>query len=179
MMRLFIAATLSETQVQSLIKSQAILEGSAIRLSATKPQNLHLTLQFIGEVEETVTDRLMKKLSELEVSEREKYRCRISRFGSFKRQGMHLVFARLETSTEAEELVHAIKQAIQSVGIKTDNKKWLPHVTIARRVELKPGIRELPQMISTEAFEPVSGVSLFLSEFSQSGMIYTPLMNIL
>ena len=51
-MRVFVAIELSEEFRRRLVELQEALRGSVPQISFTKPENLHLTVKFIGEIDE-------------------------------------------------------------------------------------------------------------------------------
>lgn len=176
MTRLFIAAELPASQLQTLVKAQSILAGAAKRCSLTKAQNLHLTLRFIGEVDESGLERIKQKLAELPLEGLADYRCRITGYDFFWRQAAMLVFAQLTTTPELRQLVASIEQTLVAVGCRAETKDWLTHVTLARRCELKSGQKTIPTLPILSSWGQIPGIYLYQSEFSPRGMVYTPLM---
>ena len=61
-MRLFLALELDDECRQHLVAMQAALEPLLERASLTKPQNLHVTLKFLGEVDDRRTSELQASL---------------------------------------------------------------------------------------------------------------------
>ncbi len=177
--RLFIGAVPGRKQLDELKQYQQTILPCCERASLTKEQNLHLTLRFIGEVEESQTKKIIAAVSALEFKPKEEYFSKIKKYGFFDRRDGLLVYADLEVSDEIYLLVEAMETSLRKVGVKPERRKWLPHITVARRVMLSPGSEKLPQMQQTSSVQPFSDVHLFLSEFTPQGMKYTSLVHLL
>lgn len=173
--RLFVAALLSEQQQQVLIQSQKTLRQHSKKLSLTKPENLHLTLYFLGDVEQDRVGCVCDALNEIKGEGYQNLYGKISHYGYFSRNRGQLVYGGLQVSSGVDRLVETMAKTLSAFNAQPQGRKWLPHVTLARRVTLKDNVKTLPEMPLTTSFEDFSNICLFLSEFTPQGMRYTPL----
>lgn len=164
-MRLFIAIRLSEEMEKSLLDIQGQLRRLGVRGNYTRPENLHLTLAFIGEYSEP--DKVLEAMSTLSIRPVE---LRLQGLGSFG----ELWWAGLEESAELYGLVRQLRLALAQAGIPFDRKKFLPHITLLR----KPEYRHVPDLAALSipgTAMKAKQISLMLSTRGKGGMIYTEL----
>lgn len=164
-MRLFVAIELSEEMKKSLEDIQGRLRRMGIRGNYTRPENLHLTLAFIGEYSEP--DKVLEAMSTLSIRPVE---LRLQGLGSFG----ELWWAGLEESAELYGLVRQLRLALAQAGIPFDRKKFLPHITLLR----KPEYGHIPDFTALSipgTAMKAKQISLMLSTRGKGGMIYTEL----
>ena len=164
-MRLFVAIELSEEMKKSLEDIQGRLRRMGIRGNYTRPENLHLTLAYIGDYSEP--DKVLEAMSTLSIRPVE---LRLQGLGSFG----ELWWAGLEESAELYGLVRQLRLALAQAGIPFDRKKFLPHITLVR----KPEYRHVPDLAALSipgTSMKAERVSLMLSTRGRNGMIYTEL----
>ena len=165
-MRLFIAINLNKKMKESLMGMQEELYARGLRGNMTKPENMHLTLAFIGEYDDPEDI--------LEIIEGISFRpftLRIEGKGAFG----DLWWAGLEKSEELQALVKKLRHRLADAGIPFDRKKFTPHITLIRRAKQVGS----PSPRSRAAVKPaemtVDHISLMRSDRGKSGMIYTEL----
>ena len=164
-MRLFAAIELNKEMKKSLMDIQEQFRCLGIRGNYTRPENLHLTLAFIGEYPEP--DEALEAMSSLSFHPVE---LRLRGLGSFG----ELWWAGLEESAELHALARQLRRTLAQAGIPYDKKKFLPHITLLR----KPEYRRAPDFSQIElprASMMVQKISLMLSTRGKCGMIYSEL----
>ena len=168
-MRLFIAINFDGEVIDDLVRLQTELRDCGAEGNFTRPENLHLTLAFIGEygnpddvldVMETVPFRPIPLKVE----------------GLWHFRDMY--FARMGHVPELERYVRRLRRALSENGIPFDRKKFSPHITLIRKVSFKDGVPgEVPEHLNVR--ETVAkAVSLMHSERGKRGMIYTEIGSI-
>ena len=70
------------------------------------------------------------------------------------------------------ENVKRIRKALSDNDIPFDRKKFVPHITLARKIEYE---KDLPTDCPFPASMDVEYISLMRSDRGKSGMIYTPI----
>ena len=133
-MRLFTALELPDGAKEHLMATMGGLKN--VRWQ-TKDQ-LHITLRFIGEVSPTAADEIIPALGDIRFSPLE---IKITGIGFFGRSiKPRLVWAGLEEQTPLKELTRKISQVLEGVGIPKEERKYSPHITLAR-FKGKPGTK--------------------------------------
>ncbi|MCR5575448.1 MAG: RNA 2',3'-cyclic phosphodiesterase [Oscillospiraceae bacterium] len=160
-MRLFIAINLSDEMKDALRDAQNRMYRSGVRGSYTPPENMHLTLAFIGEYPdaEPITDALSAvSFAPFELS--------LDGMGCFG----NLWWAGIGESAPLTALVRKLRRALAENGIPFDRKRFSPHVTLIRKASGK-----LPAIQLQPASMTVNAGSLMRSDRGRNGMIYTEL----
>lgn len=139
-------------------------------------QNIHLTLRFIGEVEEPELAYIMAALSSVQA---EQFDLTLSGVGHFEsRQKVRSLWAGIQPSPALEALQQRIESVLTRHGIAPDGRKFSPHITLARLKQLPPAyVRnwlEGNSYFQSSSFA-VEDFTLFESYRARSGAIYTPL----
>ena len=167
-MRLFIAIPLSNTAKDAVRRIQNTFRTAGVRGNYTSPENLHLTLAFIGEYGDP--DEV---LDALEMVEFEPLPLMMDRLGRFD----DLWWTGFADSPELNALVKRLRRALAEAGIPYDRKKFMPHVTILRRADV-PSRDHLPQAQPGPQRMMAERVVLYCSTRGKNGMIYTELGSI-
>jgi len=182
-MRLFVGLMLDSRQQQALISMQKSLKAqqkapksSSItpNLKWTKPNNLHFTLKFIGEVSANQCALLKEALPESIIEEPLTFQ--FQQCDWFPNRRKPIVYAAQYLHSEAtNKLIVAIEQAIDacSILLPQDKHSFKAHVTLARNKYRKsyemPDKRiELPSLSFNQ-------YHLILSEPTDTGINYSNL----
>ncbi|SDB64272.1 RNA 2',3'-cyclic phosphodiesterase [Butyrivibrio sp. INlla16] len=162
-MRLFIAIVLDENMTDALAEMQDDLMREGIRGSYTRPENLHITLAFLGENDEP--EKVIEVMRDVPLKS-------FSIKASGTRRFKDMVFANIEESQELHDYVKRLRKALSDEDIEYDRKKFIPHITLVRRAT---GNKDFPGQheITTEESMRVKGISLMKSERGKHGMVYT------
>lgn len=125
-MRLFTAIDLPEVQKHQLL---ARMGGLPFVRWQTHDQ-LHLTLRFIGEVEEHQAEDIRLLLAGLAFNP---FKIRVSGIGKFgSRRKPRMVWAGIEGVGQLKALQEKITNVIRRAGIPPQERKYTPHVTMGR-----------------------------------------------
>ena len=163
-MRLFIAINFNEDVIEDLVRLQAEFKRCRVAGNFTKPENLHLTLVFIGEYGNP--DDI------LDVMETVPFHPVPLKFDGLQ-HFRDMYFAGIRHTPELESYVRRLRRALSGNGIPFDRKKFSPHVTLIRKVSFRDGVpEEVPKNIHVRE-TVATEVSLMCSERGKRGMIYT------
>ena len=131
MPRLFTALEIPQDVTVSL----SLLRGGLPAARWIDPENYHLTLRFIGDVEPRLADEIVAALDRIE---RSGFRLALSGLGAFGSKKPHSVHAQVAASPELNALQAEIDRACKRLGLPADQRKFVPHVTLARLKNAKP-----------------------------------------
>jgi len=92
----------------------------------TDPGRLHITLAFLGNLNDSDEARLSSALANVPMAP---LYLRLTRAEMFSKG---IAVLRVEENRDLEHLQGDIAALVQSLGIPIDSRPWLPHVTIAR-----------------------------------------------
>ena len=93
------------------------------------PDNYHLTLRFIGDIDLPMAREIDSALGRIK---RRPIMLEIDGLSSFGGKKPHSVFARIKPSLELLELQSEQERMMQRLGLRPEARKFTPHITIAR-----------------------------------------------
>ena len=142
--------------------------ATAGRGRAPPPQNMHLTLAFVGEV---AADRLPALLAvgAQAAAAVSPFTLRFDRLGSFRDSGI----AWLGTGTAEpalQALVDGLAAGLAADGFPVERRPFRAHVTLARRCARPPAAADVPAVVW-----PVATFTLTVSELAPGGSQYRTL----
>jgi len=165
-MRLFIAINFSAATRNSLLALRDELRSRSEAGSFTLPENLHITLAFLGECSAKQTAAVRASMDAVRF---EPFDIRIERVGRFGGgQGEALWWAGANVSKALSELHRDLTGGLTAAGFSLDTRRFSPHITLGRRVVTDSA----PWQI--EPFgETVSQIDLMKSERIDGRLTYT------
>jgi RNA 2',3'-cyclic 3'-phosphodiesterase len=180
--RAFVALNFPERVRQELWDALAPLRQRREKLPVkwVPPENIHLSLKFLGDVEETRAPELRTALQQVAGSgtESRPLTLEIAGFGVFPDYHRpHVLWAGVTAEPGLELLQHGIEQAFAPLGFPTEARAFRPHVTVARAArDAKPrefaGLAELLAGIDFNETVTVSDVDLMQSTLRPEGSVY-------
>ncbi|MCG8378111.1 MAG: RNA 2',3'-cyclic phosphodiesterase [Proteobacteria bacterium] len=96
-----------------------------------KKPNLHITLEFLGEISEQDQQTLIENVSTING---DAFELVLTRIGWWQQPGI-LWIGTNQIPDELISLVKSIKKLCKKQGLKTDKRPYKPHVTFARKVK--------------------------------------------
>lgn len=126
MPRLFTGIEVPDPVAQML----SLKRGGLVGARWIDPENYHITLRFIGDVDHKTADEVIDGLDRLAHSEA--FTIRLGHLGSFGGDRPHVLFAGVETNTSLLRLQAAQERMLQRLGLAPEPRKFTPHVTLAR-----------------------------------------------
>ncbi len=140
-----------------------------------KPENLHVTLRFIGEASRGAAQDLDAALGDVHVPAFEMRFCGIGDFS--KKSRLKALWSGVAANPALTHLQGKVEKAAQRAGFAPEGRKFTPHVTLARfkgqRVDLGHYL-ETNGAFSTEPFV-VENFTLFESHLGHGGSHYVVL----
>jgi len=193
--RAFLAVELSQELRSELAVLQQELKQRVesekkrdIRISWVQPAKMHLTIKFLGDMDEQVIDPLLGAIEQA-IGSQPSVNVPLERLGAFPSPHSPRVLwigpsENWEQGKEGERVtgIHgAIEGACESLGFLREAKPFSPHLTLAR---VKMGERHIGVALATSGVldQPLSGGSLAVesvvlvkSELKPTGSVYTRL----
>lgn len=125
MIRLFAAIAIPGDIAEGLIRRQQGLPGARWRT----PEQMHITLRFVGEVTQDVAADLDAELSRVAA---EPFDLALAGAGSFgEGHEVRAVWAGVEDSEPLRRLAARCETAARRAGVKAEGRNFKPHVTLA------------------------------------------------
>lgn len=175
-MRLFVGIKL-ENYIKEKIYTNFINIPKCYKL--TKIDNLHITLFFLGEVDEVFVSEIINKIK-FAIAYKSKIRVTLNKTGQFPEKGKAKIIYITGNNGEKElkKMANSIRDNLIEFREKKSNKvkeeEFKFHITIGRLNEKEKFIQyKLPE-IDDIIFE-IDSISLFKSELTPNGPIYNEL----
>jgi 2'-5' RNA ligase len=138
-----------------------------------KEEQIHLTLRFIGEVDDKVFQEIKKNLAEIESLP---FSIRLAGVGCFpSRAQPRIVWAGVDPGEPVSALRNKVEAAMVNLGLPPEGQKFSPHVTLARLRDTPPAA--ITRYLSTNTlftgsrFE-VKEFYLYSSVLTKNGAVY-------
>ncbi len=157
---------------RSVVESLATLRGGLPGARWIDPENYHVTLRFIGDVDDVIAHEVASLLGRVR---RQRFEMRVEDLKSFGGRKPRALVATLGPERALMELQAEHERLMQRVGLEPDGRKYTPHVTLARLRESSN--RQVAEYLSLRApfrSSPfaVSRFVLFSSRMSSGGGPY-------
>lgn len=160
-MRLFIAIRLSDEMTSELCRIQQKMRNLGITGRYSPPDNLHLTLAFIGDHDDP--EIVMNAISEAVFTP---FEICLGRNGCFG----NICWTGICRNARLVRLVKDIRGTLRRNGIPFDGKDFRPHITLLRKAsdtETAGKIKTVPVSMTADR------ISLMKSDFTADGVRYT------
>ena len=168
MIRLFVALELPETVRDGL----TALEGGVPGARWMTDGQLHLTLRFIGEVDENVAHDIDDALLSIRAPA---FMLELAGVGEFGGKAPRALWAGVRPNESLTHLQKKVETALQRIGLPPEERKFSAHVTLAR---MRASQREkVVQFLTHHALFasgpiPVDRFVLFSSHLGSGGSVY-------
>lgn len=132
LVRSFIAFDIEEPNViESLSKVQSALLETGADLRIVKPENIHITVRFLGEIPSTMIDKIYGEMNKVVFSQ---FDIEIKGLGAFPNvRHVNVIWAGIRRgANELRNIYYQLEPNLQRLGLRPDDKGFSPHLTIAR-----------------------------------------------
>ncbi len=130
--RSFIAFDIDdENVVRNLSKVQSMLLKTGADLKLVKPENIHVTIRFLGEIPSVMIEKIYSEMNKVTFSP---FDIEVKGLGAFPNlRRINVIWAGVKRgANELRNIYYQLEPNIQRLGFRPDNKGFSPHLTIAR-----------------------------------------------
>lgn len=181
--RAFIAIEIPGEIRTKISELQSSLKRLGGRISWTKPKNIHLTLKFLGDTDESLIDEIAEELKKMAASfsQFQIHVNGIGAFPNFKRPRVIWVGTNSENEN-LSKIAFEIENRMEKLDFKKETRKFSGHLTLGRIKDptgIQPIIDRLQQNKDFHAGSfPVKELFLIKSQLHPTGSIYTILKKV-
>lgn len=173
-MRAFICVELDKKTLSALFKIIDQLKKMNLKANFVKSENLHLTLKFLGEISESETEEIIKKLQVLKFP---LFSASLGDFGFFPNENfIRVLWLSLEPK---EKFIKLNNQINETLGMAED--RFESHVTLARIKSIndkKKLLEFIKQSHIPELEFEVNEIKLKQSTLTINGPIYKDILKV-
>ncbi len=170
--RLFLGVPLNDS-VRAMLAQH--LEQHSVPGRPVPPVNWHLTIRFLGNVDQVAMERLLAELDQADLGEM--FEIALGEMGAFPRPARaSVVWLALDKGRERlSELNEIAEGASQAVGLAPEERPFAPHLTLSRirpELDVRPDLAAYaPAPFQWTAVELV----LYESHLGRGGAVYEPI----
>ncbi|RMF94431.1 MAG: RNA 2',3'-cyclic phosphodiesterase [Nitrospinota bacterium] len=182
-LRTFIGIAISPVIQQQILAAQKAWGEVVPGIRWIKPENLHLTLKFLGEIEETLVDPIHHRMQRV-AGGVAPFTLTIQGLGVFPNLSRpRVLWLGVNQGKQSLQTLYALLQAeLTPLGFPAEKRAYTPHLTLARfKTFSSPSLLSalLQQSLRYE-FAPLSvhRIDLIRSQLHPGGAIYTCLRSV-
>jgi 2'-5' RNA ligase len=109
--------------------SLSLLRGGLPGARWVDPENYHITLRFIGDIDHRTADEVARGLAKID---RPSFELSLEGLDALSGRKPHSIAACVKASPELRELQAQQERIIQRMGLEPERRRFRPHVTLAR-----------------------------------------------
>jgi len=178
MLRIFISINCDDKVRDQLLSVQEKIKAQSVKGNFSLPENLHLTLVFIGETPEDKIQLIASVIEKALKPPADPFTLTFSTVGCFTHSKKELWWIGTDPNDTRLNILKTIRQRIAdglfSEGINFDNRPFNPHITLGREVK-----HDSPIIIPKQKIVyPVNRISLMKSERVKGVLTYTEIFGV-
>lgn len=181
MIRAFIGIELGNDAKEQIALQVTRLQKEFLRLTWVQQENYHLTLKFLGDIEERSIEVLKKSLQKT-ARDLKPITITLHGLGAFpKAQNPRVLWIGVrEGASSLKRLHRSMEEGLRELGFPKDKKPYHPHLTLARcRKSIPAGLTEgILSFSMDEITFKADHITLFKSRLTPRGPHYTKLQSI-
>lgn len=181
LIRCFIAIDVDDPSIVSkIVDIQKKLQVGGSKIKPVEPENLHLTLFFLGELPSKVIEKVQEVMSTISFNP---FILKLQGLGAFPSQDRPRVIwvGVTEGFKDVESIYRSLRSKLQAVPIRLESEEsFVPHITIARVKFSGYGLRNVIASLKDVEFgvQEVKTVRLKKSTLTPRGPIYETLYEV-
>jgi 2'-5' RNA ligase len=108
------------------------LKESGASLKVVNPDIIHITLKFLGEVDESLVGDIAKVISD-SVNDVSRFEMKLHDLGAFPNKNkIRVVWVGIPNPGPLERVAERIDEGLSPLGFEMEKRKFKPHLTVAR-----------------------------------------------
>ena len=128
--RLFIALEIPVEALNSIIEIRDEIYGIPNNIKWEAKNKLHITLKFLGDVGENMTELIITQLDKIIY---DKFTAEFSKFGIFFRDNQpKILWVGLKENRQLFEVQKKVEENLELLGFEKEKRKFKPHITLLR-----------------------------------------------
>lgn len=169
--KLFIALNFKnevKAQISEIINK---VKSNSIQGKFVDNEHIHLTVEFLGEIQNNRLDLIKKIMDELEFDE---FIFSLTTVGYFKRNEGNIYWLGIDDNDTLYKINNKLHQSLIDKDFELEDREYKPHITIGREVKLKDSFNtnELDDIVKNIKIN-INKVDLMKSEFITGKLIHS------
>ena len=186
-MRLFIAVNLPQNTLEKIEEITDFFKKKTAPapLKWVEMDHLHLTVKFIGEIDDLKVNQIEKILNR-SLETQAPFEIEVCGLGMYPHNNHpRVIWLGITGGEPLVRLHNVLDEDLAALGIKREGQPFASHLTIARvrRNATPSSVKSIGQTLSQFTVEPLGAITidhvhLYQSVLTPSGPIYTPLFSV-
>ncbi len=176
-MRVFIAVEISNKEI--LEKIQTFQKNVKINAKPTRVDQIHFTLQFLGEIDDAKCQQVKDLLNEISFTQFQVLLKNVGGFPNLKNPRVIWIGIEKDGERKLTDLANEIGTKLTTIGFEKD-KKFKPHLTVFRVKKRIDNVSSIMRDFEAMEFgiETISKIKLKKSVLSPKGPEYSDLLEV-
>jgi len=163
-LRVYIAIDFEDGIKNYLDKITSYIKNHCIEGSFTRKNNFHLTVRFIGEVDNIQIAKI-KEVIDKAVLNISPFELLVDNLGVFKRKNTNILWIGIEKNAFLSELYEKLSTLLKESNMPFYDKLYMPHITLGRRVLFGEEPTDLNNLFQFQRIIiPVNAITLMASK---------------
>lgn len=177
MTRAFIAFELSDDIKDQLTSAQQTLRGCKARLTFVDPKNIHITVKFLGEIDDKKLKTVKEALISIPFSP---FPITAGKVTVNNKKSPHTVWCTIDDAGKGERVCTLIEDALEPLGFARETRRFTAHATLARVKSPDPSLFSALGILDGDSYGScmVSGMKLKKSTLMPQGPVYEDLLEV-
>lgn len=177
MVRAFLALELSAEIRQMLAVAQETLRACSARMTFVEPENIHITMKFLGEVDARLLSRVMDAVRTIPSAP---FDVEVGNVTVNNPKRPLTVWCGISDAGKSEELFKKIEEVLTPLGFARETRRFTPHATLARIKDPDPSLFAALKDLEGKTYGncTISGLKLKKSTLMPRGPVYEDLLEV-
>jgi 2'-5' RNA ligase len=177
MTRAFIALELSNDIKDQLAIAQQTLRRCKARLTFVDPKRIHITVKFLGEIDDKKLREVMDALATVSFLP---YPVTAGNVTVNNKNRPHTVWCTIQDTGESERLFLLIEDTLAPLGFARETRRFTAHATLARVKSVDPSLFTALGTLIAASYGScrISGMKLKKSTLLPQGPVYEDLLEV-
>jgi 2'-5' RNA ligase len=178
--RTFIAIEMDPLVRREAQRQVQKLEATAADVRWVQPQHMHLTIKFLGDVDDLELPEICRAVSQVaQATPPFSLACRgMGAFPNLQRPRT-IWMGLADTTGRLAELHRQLEHRLSELGFRAENRQFVPHLTLGRVRQAGPQLAEVARQLQADADRTwgtsvVDELIVFASQLTPQGPIHTP-----
>ncbi len=179
--RSFIAIALNENLHKELESLQVKLKAADADVKWVKPENIHLTLKFLGNIIDEQIEKVKNTVKKI-TSDFKTYQIHLAEIGAFPKISYpRVIWAGMDEGVDKTgDIYQSIEEELSKKRFEKEKRPFSPHLTLGRVRSAKNRQRLIKTIEKEKNFSSsskllVEEIVLFKSTLTPKGSIYEPI----
>ena len=177
MVRAFVALELSQEIRDHLSIAQETIRDCKAHLTFVDPKNIHITLKFLGEVEQEKLNKVIDAIRGVTFSS---FPIKAGTVTVNNPKRPHTVWCAIDDAGIGERLFYLIEDALAPLGFERETRRFTPHATLARVKLPHPSLFSALYCLKDKSYGSctICGIKLKKSTLLPQGPVYEDLLEV-